>query len=54
MTLEFEKAFLIGTYVPNSGMMEDKGLRQQWDDSLFEWILQLEESKPVIWGGDLK
>ncbi|TIA99814.1 hypothetical protein E3P92_02377 [Wallemia ichthyophaga] len=53
VTLEFESSFLIGTYVPNSGMMEDKGLRQQWDDALFEWITQLEETKPVIWGGDL-
>lgn len=40
--------------MPNSGMMEEKGLRQQWDDALFEWITQLEETKPVIWGGDLK
>ncbi|TIA90446.1 hypothetical protein E3P99_01554 [Wallemia hederae] len=53
VTLEYENTHLIGTYVPNSGMMADKGVRQQFDDALFDWIGELEKSKPVIWGGDL-
>ncbi|CAI2370819.1 unnamed protein product [Moneuplotes crassus] len=56
ITLEFEKFYLVSTYVPNSG----QGLKrlsyrvEEWDADLTKHLKRLEEKgKPVIWCGDL-
>lgn len=54
ITLEYEEFYLINVYVPNT----QEGLarldyRMQWEDAFRQYILRLEEVKPVIWCGDL-
>lgn len=55
LTAEYEKFYIVGSYVPNSG----DGLRRlefratQWDVALREYIKSLESKKPVILCGDL-
>jgi len=51
---EFEKFFLINSYVPNSG----RGLvrleyRQEWEKAFRNKLKELEKKKPIIWCGDL-
>ena len=54
LCLEFETYFLVNVYVPNSGS-ELKRLvyRQEWDKAFFNYLKDLERSKPVIVCGDL-
>ena len=54
ITAEFEKFFLVTTYVPNAG----RGLvtlpkRMRWDPLLRNLIAKLDKDKPVILCGDL-
>ena len=54
LTLEFDKFFLVNSYVPNS----QRGLvrlsyRQQWDKDMLEYIKGLDDKKPVVLCGDL-
>ncbi|MBQ7972281.1 MAG: exodeoxyribonuclease III [Lachnospiraceae bacterium] len=54
ITLEYENFYLITVYVPNS----QDGLarlpyRMTWEDAFLAYIKKLEESKPVIYCGDL-
>ena len=54
ITAEFEKFFLVTTYVPNAG----RGLvtlpkRMEWDPLLRTHLKKLDESKPVVLCGDL-
>ena len=54
IALEFENYFLVNVYTPNSG----RGLvrldyRQEWDKKFFQYLKNLEKSKPVIICGDL-
>ncbi|KAK4696078.1 hypothetical protein P7C70_g8434, partial [Phenoliferia sp. Uapishka_3] len=53
ITLEFEKTFLVGTYVQNSGegkqFMERK---LKWNRDFKRYISELQKTKPVIWTGD--
>ena len=54
ITLEFDTFYLITVYVPNS-QRELKRLdyRIKWENDFRNYILALEESKPVIYCGDL-
>lgn len=54
ITLEFDDFYFATVYVPNS-QRELKRLdyRMQWEDDFKNYILSLEEKKPVIYCGDL-
>ena len=54
ITLEFEDFFLICVYTPNSKTeLERLDYRMIWEDAFREYVLKLEEKKPVIICGDL-
>lgn len=51
---EFETFFIVTVYTPNSGQgMKRLDYRATWDQSFSEYIISLEEKKPVIICGDL-
>ncbi|MDT0158970.1 exodeoxyribonuclease III [Bacillus sp. AG4(2022)] len=54
LTLEFENFYLLNVYTPNS-KRDLAGLpyRLEWEDEIREYILELEQKKPVILCGDL-
>lgn len=54
ITAEYEKFYLVNVYTPNS----QRGLkrleyRMKWEDDFREYLLSLEEKKPVVLCGDL-
>ncbi|XP_022081711.1 uncharacterized protein LOC110974410 isoform X2 [Acanthaster planci] len=54
ITAEYDDFYFVGAYVPNSG----RGLtrleyRQEWDKDFTEYLAKLDETKPVIYCGDL-
>ena len=55
MTMEFEHFYLVACYTPNAG----EGLKRvdyrtkEWDADFFAHLRKLEETKPVVLGGDL-
>jgi len=52
--LEFEKYYLINTYVPNSGeKLKFKDRRLAWDNKFKTYLKSLQDKKPIIWTGDL-
>ena len=54
ITLEFEKFYLVNVYTPNSQRdLARLGYRLAWEDKLKEYLLGLDETKPVILCGDL-
>jgi len=55
ITAEYEKFYLVTTYVPNSGaVLANLGYRvERWDVDFLKYLKKLEETKPVIWCGDL-
>ena len=54
ITMEFEKFFVVNTYVPNSGAELVKlDYRQTWDVAMLAHLKALEKKKPVIWCGDM-
>lgn len=54
ITLEFEKFYMVNIYTPNSKReLERLDYRQVWEDEIREYLLKLNESKPVIMCGDL-
>lgn len=54
ITLEYEKFFLITVYVPNSqDELKRLDYRMTWEDAFFDYVKKLEETKPVIYCGDL-
>lgn len=55
ITAEFEKFYLVTTYVPNSGRkLERLDYRcQEWETDFREYLIKLGEKKPVILCGDL-
>ena len=54
ITAEFDKFYLVTVYTPNSGNgLVRLGYRQQWDNDFLQYILKLENIKPVIICGDL-
>lgn len=54
ITLEFEHAYLIGTYVVNAGQdLKTLPLKEEWNKHFDAYIRELDGKKPVIWTGDL-
>ncbi|RSD26127.1 exodeoxyribonuclease III [Mesobacillus subterraneus] len=54
ITLEFEKFHLVNVYTPNSQRdLARLGYRIAWEDRLREYLLDLDQDKPVILCGDL-
>ena len=54
ITLEFETYYLITVYTPNSQReLTRLSYRMQWEDAFLQYIKKLEETKPVIYCGDL-
>lgn len=54
ITLEFEDFYLVTVYTPNSqNELARLPYRMQWEDDFLKYLKQLEESKPVIFCGDL-
>uniref|UniRef100_A0A2C9JNN8 DNA-(apurinic or apyrimidinic site) endonuclease n=1 Tax=Biomphalaria glabrata TaxID=6526 RepID=A0A2C9JNN8_BIOGL len=55
ITAEFDKFYLVNTYIPNSG----RGLprldyrTQEWDQAFRNYLKSLDKKKPVVWCGDL-
>ena len=53
ITLEFEKYFMVTVYTPNSqGELKRLPYRMKWEDAFREYLLKLDEKKPVIICGD--
>ncbi len=54
ITLEFEKFYMVDIYTPNSKReLERLDYRQIWEDEIRNYLLKLNETKPVIMCGDL-
>ncbi|HEY5111740.1 MAG TPA: exodeoxyribonuclease III [Acidimicrobiales bacterium] len=55
LTAEFDEFFLVTVYTPNAkDKLERISLRHtQWDPAFLHYVKQLEETKPVIFCGDL-
>ena len=54
ITLEFPEFFFITVYTPNSqDGLQRLPYRMQWEDAFLDYIRGLDESKPVIFCGDL-
>lgn len=50
---EYDKFFVVDVYVPNSGSdLKRLDYRQDWDQAFFNYLKNLEKSKPVIVCGD--
>ncbi|GAA5903786.1 exodeoxyribonuclease III [Sporobolomyces salmoneus] len=53
ITLEFEKTFVIATYVPNAGQgLKTLPEKAAWNKSFETYLHSLDARKPVIWIGD--
>ncbi|GAM21072.1 hypothetical protein SAMD00019534_042470 [Acytostelium subglobosum LB1] len=59
ITAEYEKFYVVNSYVPNSGTNRTKPLdrldyrTKEWDVDFFNYMKNLNKTKPVIWCGDL-
>jgi len=54
LVLEFEKYYLIATYVPNAGnKLVRLDFKQEYNATIEKFFKKLEEKKPIIWAGDL-
>lgn len=54
ITLEFDTYYVVTSYVPNSGNgLVRLDYRETWDQALSDYLLRLQERKPVIFCGDL-
>lgn len=54
ITLEFDHFYLVNVYTPNSQRdLARLGYRLAWEDRLKEYMLELDQKKPVILCGDL-
>ena len=54
ITAEYQSFYLVGVYTPNSGSeLKRLAYRQSWDLAFFDFIKNLEKTKPVIVCGDL-
>lgn len=54
ITAEYEKYFVITVYVPNSQReLTRLDYRMQWEEAFLNYLKKLEETKPVIYCGDL-
>ena len=54
ITLEFKDFYLVNIYTPNSKReLERLDYRQIWEDKIREYLLKINDEKPVIMCGDL-
>ncbi|CAF1196293.1 unnamed protein product [Adineta ricciae] len=54
ITAEYDKFYLVVTYIPNSGRkLVRLSYRQQFNRVFHTYLKELEKKKPVIWCGDL-
>jgi len=54
ITAEFDKFYLVNTYIPNAGQkLKDLDYRKTWDVVFLAYLKNLDAKKPVIWCGDL-
>ena len=54
ITLEYEQFFFVTVYTPNSqSELARLDYRMKWEDDFLAYIKTLEETKPVIYAGDL-
>ena len=54
ITLEMEKFYLVGMYVPNSqDGLKRLDYRMRWEDDVRKYLMELDKKKPVIMCGDL-
>lgn len=54
ITLEFDKFYLVNSYTPNSKReLERLDYRMRWEDDFRNYLLKLNELKPVVMCGDL-
>lgn len=54
ITLEFESFYMVNIYTPNAKRgLERLDYRQIWEDEIRNYLLKLNETKPVIMCGDL-
>ena len=54
ITLEYDNFYLVNCYTPNSKReLERLDYRQVWEDEIRKYLKKLEETKPVIYCGDL-
>lgn len=54
ITLEFDKFYFITVYTPNSqDALARLPYRMKWEEDFFTYMKKLEESKPVVFCGDL-
>lgn len=54
ITCEFERFFLVNVYTPNSKRdLSRLDERLQWEDTLRDYLMELDRTKPVILCGDL-
>ncbi|MCK3685118.1 exodeoxyribonuclease III [Maribellus sp. YY47] len=53
LCLEYENFYMVTVYVPNSGSeLKRLDYRQDWDKAFFDYLKNLEKTKPVIVCGD--
>lgn len=54
ITLEFEQFYLVNVYTPNSKRdLTRLGYRLEWEDEICEFLVHLNQIKPIIYCGDL-
>ena len=54
ITLEFPEMFLVTVYTPNSKReLERLSYRMEWEDAFRQYLMKLDEQKPVVVCGDL-
>ncbi len=54
ITLEYDKFYLVCCYTPNSKReLERLDYRMVWEDEMLKYFKRLEETKPVVYCGDL-
>lgn len=54
ITAEYEEFYFVTCYTPNSqNELKRLGYRMEWEDAFLSYIKSLEDSKPVIFCGDL-
>ena len=54
ITLEMEKFYFVGMYVPNSqDELKRLDYRMRWEDAVRNYLMELDKKKPVIMCGDL-
>lgn len=54
ITLEFQEFYMVTVYTPNSqNELARLDYRMTWEDAFRDYLLQLDEKKPVVFCGDL-